>query len=285
VKNKKKNKKGKSIKIINKNGNKENNEKEIKEQIEGKIIQNEKEEKEENKIKDEKEDKENNHEIINNEIKVSKEEIIEKNDKIEEKKEEKKIEDINNEENNEHRNLVKHREKKVHYEKKIKKKIIHNNDYRLNSAKVQLSKVKKIVKNKNEMENVKQSSNYKYIKIKKPMKSQSIYLDEENNIKKQKIKLKECKTPMKENKKLSLNAKLYKPLDKMKTYELTERIEKKERMLNQTGDDFPKVKKDILFSDNISKKSRKKIKMNNEYEKKEIRVKKGINKRKLTVYL
>ena len=128
---------------------------------------------------------------------------------------------------------------------------------------------------------IKPSFNYKNIKIKRPMKSQSIYLEEVNNFKRQKIKLKEYKTPIKENKKISISSKLYKPFDKMKVYELTERIDKKERILNQTGDTFPKINKDILFSENIPKKSKKKLKMNNEYEKKEIRVKKGENKRKL----
>jgi len=274
IKNKENNKKGKNNIIIHKNGNKESNEKEIKEQKEKKII---KKEKEENKSKGQKDKKENNEENIKNDKTISKEQIIEKNDKIDEKK----IENINAEENNEHRNLIKHREKKVHYEKKIKKKIINNNDYRINSAKVQFSKMKKFIKNKNEMENIKQPSKYKNIKIKKPMKSQSIYLEEENNFKRHKIKLKECKTPTKENKKLNKNSKLSKPLDKMKAYELTDRIEKKERFLNQTGDTFPRVKKNILLSENISKKSEKKIKMNNEYEKKEIIVKKGVNKRKL----
>ena len=274
--------KEKDIKIIHKNEKKKNNEKVNKEQNEVKII---KIEKEGIKTKEQKDEKESNDKNTFNINKVSKEQKLEKNDKFEEKKEEKEKENgngnINIEENSEHRNLIKHREKKVHYEKKIKKKIIHNKDHRINSEKVQYSKVKKIVKNKNDIENVKPSFNYKNIKIKRPMKSQSIYLEEENNFKRHKIKYKVYKTPIKENKKLGINSKLFKPLDKTKVYELTERIEKKERMLNQTGDTFPKVNKDIVLSENISQKSKKKIKMNNEYEKKEIRVKKGENKRKL----
>ena len=243
--------KEKDIKIIHKNEKKKNNEKVNKEQNDVKII---KIEKEGIKTKEQKDEKESNDKNTININKVSKEQKLEKNDKFEEKKEEKENGNINIEENSEHRNLIKHREKKVHYEKKIKKKIIHNKDHRINSEKVQYSKVKKIVKNKNDIENVKPSFNYKNIKIKRHMKSQSIYLEEENNFKRHKIKYKVYKTPIKENKKLGINSKLFKPLDKTKVYELTERIEKKERILNQTGDTFPKVNKDIVLSENISQK-------------------------------
>ena len=245
---------------------------------------------------------------------------------IEESKRKEKEQKNDEEEKKKQRNLIKYREKKVHYEKKKDKNININNSKKSSNQKCTsqvknkndlINSVNRLNKNKNEtqrnrvksavvdnytdkkknvkekndlnIKDLKRSANYEFIhnqkaKNKKHVKSKSTCIDEDENknnltTRKEKLtKLNTFKTPIKtsinnNNNKLNIKSKIIKPLEKNKTNELTERGEKK-NLFNKTGG-LPKTNKDILLSEE-SQKTKKKIKMNIIYEKKEIIPKKSI---------
>jgi len=197
--------------------------------------------------------------------------------------------------------LIKHREKKVHYEKNINKNknkktniknisTINNKGVsqgknkielktsRIKSARTPLSLSVKVDVNKNEVESkeLKEPLSQKpKINNKKHIKSKSTLIKEEmlenNNIasnKKEKEKLSTYKTPIKESyfsNKLNIKSKAIKPMEKMKTNNvLSERVDKKKKIFNKTGD-YSNTQKEILLSED-TKKTKPKIKMGVIYE-------------------
>jgi hypothetical protein len=211
---------------------------------------------------------------------------IERKEEKEEKEEKEK-----SEENPENKNLIKHREKKVHYEKnkdKAKKTNINNlnnkgvsqgknkielKTSRIKSARTPLSLPVKVEVNKNEIESkeLKQPLNQKTKNTnnKKHIKSQSTCIKEEMFASNKKEKLTTYKTPIKENNfnnKLNIKSKVIKPMEKMKTSNIfSERVVKKKKIFNKTGD-FTNIQKEILLSEDTTKKTKQKIKMGIIYE-------------------
>ena len=228
------------------------------------------------------------------------------------------------EENNEKRNLIKHREKKVHYTKKVDKNInlskkVYNiktpntnikdknnlknsikgltnikndvNKNRIKSAFVEnTTNKKKNIKEKNELNTLKKSINFdtannSNIKGKKNIKTKNSLIDEIENKKDKKdvkdkndkidkidkiAKLNRYKTPEKElnDKNINIKSKLNKPFDKNKTFELSERGQKRKNTFNRTVD-MPKPHREILLSED-SKKIKQKLNMKIIYEKQEL---------------
>jgi hypothetical protein len=84
-----------------------------------------------------------------------------------------------------------------------------------------------------------------------------------------KEKLTTYKTPIKENNfnnKLNIKSKVIKPMEKMKTSNIfSERVVKKKKIFNKTGD-FTNIQKEILLSEDTTKKTKQKIKMGIIYE-------------------
>ena len=215
---------------------------------------------------------------------------------LDKKENQKQNKNENLEENMLKKNLIKHREKKVHYEqKKDKNKIknslntnnknniksIINNKYekqkdRIKTALVPpLSEKQKKTKLNNNLnfQDLKKSSNYEIIhnrKIKSPknIKSKSTYIEDFQNFSnlKDKIsKFNKFKTPIKnniENNKSNRKSKIIKPLDKNKTFELSERGGKNNNNFNKIGG-LSKINKDkeILITD-LTKSQRQKIQKN-----------------------
>ena len=247
--------------------------------------------------KDLNEDKKEGKETENNNDKVDEEK---KEEKIEDKKEEeKKEEKEKNEEIPENKNLIKHREKKVHYEKNIdkNKKFKKNTNNisninnkgvskgknkielktsRIKSARVPLSLGVKVESNKNETEpkELKQPLSQKpKTNNKKHAKSKSTYIKEEmlennNVVPNKKEKLTTYKTPIKESNftnKLNIKSKAIKPMEKMKTNVFSERVDKRKKIFNKTGDNT-NTQKEILLSEDSTKKRKPKIKMGIIYE-------------------
>lgn len=183
----------------------------------------------------------------------------------------------NNEDNNEKRNLIKHREKKVHYEKKYDKnkkvynpKIINNFKYKKDikssfhpNETSKTSRVKSaFIENKTDNKKIKMKN-----ELKKSVNNEILKNIEDQEKKNKITKLNSYKTPVKTttSSKVNIKSKVIKPMDKNKTYELSERGDKKKNVFNKTGT-LPKPNKNILLSEE-SKKSKKKIKMNVIYEK------------------
>jgi len=298
--NNKVNEEKKEEKVIDNDNNKanENKKEEIKE--EKKEEENREEKKDVEKKEDKKEEKEEGKKEEQKE-EVKKEEVKKEEKKEEEKKEEKKEENEKTEEIPENKTLIKHREKKVHYEKNINKNknkktniknisTINNKGVsqgknkielktsRIKSARTPLSLSVKVDVNKNEVESkeLKEPLSQKpKINNKKHIKSKSTLIKEEmlenNNIasnKKEKEKLSTYKTPIKESyfsNKLNIKSKAIKPMEKMKTNNvLSERVDKKKKIFNKTGD-YSNTQKEILLSED-TKKTKPKIKMGVIYE-------------------
>jgi len=290
-------------KVIESDNNKVNEEKIEEKKEEEKKEEDKKEEekkeedkKEEDKKEEEKKEQEKKEDEKKEEVK--KEEVKKEEGKKEEgKKEEGKKEEEKKEENPENKTLLKHREKKVHYEKNItknKKSNIKNMNNitskgvskgknkielktsRIKSARTPLSLGVKVEKNKNEIESkeLKQPLLQKSkTNNKKHIKSKSSYIKEEmlenNNVApNQKEKIASYKTPIKENNfsnKLNIKSKAIKPMEKMKTNIFSERVDKKRKIFNKTGD-FGNSQKEILLSEDFTKKTKPKIKMGIIYE-------------------
>ena len=202
------------------------------------------------------------------------------------------------EDNQEKKNLIKHREKKIHYEKNYDKnkmkhsikyknnlKNIINNKNEIKSNRVQsaFSDKKNIVKSKyNNFQDLKKSANYdmfhQKIKSTKNIKSKSAYIEDDKNITNPKYKislLNKFKTPLKSNihnNKLIIKSKIIKPLYKNKEHELSERGEKINNLFNKIeGLTNNNKEKEILLTGNYAQKSQKNKQMNVMSEKKEIK--------------
>ena len=224
----------------------------------------------------------------------------------------------NNEENNEKRNLIKHREKKVHYEQKKDKYINYNkkninlkktsniknkNDIktlfngsqiknenqknRIKSAMIDSSVNKKKEKNDLNVKDTKKSVNIEMIhnsrmkNNKKNIKSKSIEENIEYKDKDNISKFNSCKTPIKNlnNNKVNIKSKLVIPLDKNKTYELSERADKTQNLFNKTGE-YQKNNQNILLSEK-TKKSKPKMNINKKKEHKNKNTNKNEEQQKL----
>ena len=225
---------------------------------------------------------------INKNLNNMKKQITERYKNILDKKENQgQNKNENLEENSEKKNLIKYREKKVHYEKifnknKIKnsvgsknksniKNIINNKNEvlkpRVKSALVvPLSEKKKNIKAKNlNNQNLKKSANFE---LNHNIKIKSKNISNQNN----KIPMiNKLKTPVKKNinnNKLIIKSKIIKPLEKNKKYELSERVEKKTNIFNKTGG-LPKKNRDkeISLPEESTNRSNQKIQLNTIYEK------------------
>jgi hypothetical protein len=196
--------------------------------------------------------------------------------------------------------LIKHREKKVHYEKNINKnkksnvKNINNinnkgvsqgknkielKTSRIKSARTPLSLSVKVEVNKNEIESKElkeplsqkpKNNNKKHIKSKSTIIKEEM-LENNNVASNKKEKLSTYKTPIKESNfsnKLNIKSKAIKPMEKMKTNNiLSERVDKKKKIFNRKGD-YSNTQKEILLSEDATKKTKPKIKMGVIYEQK-----------------
>ena len=234
------------------------------------------------KNKKEKQEKTN----IKNEVKRNQNEKSKNNKDIKE----------NIEDSNDKRNLINHREKKVHYEKKYDKNKLKKLPNQKISSNLKYKKDLKNSLNKNEISKATRiktalfenatdkKKNKEKNDFKKPVSNEALKKKEEKekikkDNKKDKLeKLNTYKTPMKTNEnnaKINIKSKIIKKISKNKTYEISERGNKRNNVLNKTGG-LPNPKKEIMLSED-SKRSKQKIKMKAIPEKQETRHK-NINK-------